>query len=452
MVTGFERAARIDEIFSRRGRIAAMLVFEAGLGRALAKAGVTTSDVADAIASCCAIDRFDVDRIARDSVSAGNDAIPLIEQLRARVAESSAAAADFVHWGATSQDVIDSATMLQLREALALYDSELRRLVLSLADLAEAESATPMVARTLLQHALPTTFGFKAALWLDGVHRAASRLHALRNSAVVLQFGGAVGTLAALGDKGPAVAAALSSELGLPTPEAPWHTTRDRIAEIAAGIGVLTGMLGKIARDVSLLSQSEIAELHEASSDGRGRSSTMPHKHNPVGCAAIVSTAIRMPGLVATILSGMVQEHERALGGWQSEWETVPEICTLGYSALATSTFVISGLQIDRDRMASNLDATKGAIFAEALTFALAPRVGREAARTLAQRALQRARNEARYLRDVLVGDQDVAAHLSTADVAKLFDPRNYIGAATDVTRRVVDRARRFAAELSEGQ
>jgi 3-carboxy-cis,cis-muconate cycloisomerase len=445
MVTDLEAAARMDELFSRRGRLARMLEFEAALARALAKTGLTTSDVAEAIASRCDIDRLDADRIARESVSAGNDAIPLVEQLRACVAESNPTAADFVHWGATSQDAIDSAVMLQLRQALALYDAALRRLIRSLADLAEAEAATPVVARTLLQHALPTTFGFKAALWLDGVLRAASRLRELQESALVVQFGGAVGTLAALGDRGPAVAAALSSELGLRLPDAPWHSTRDRVAEIAAAIGVLTGVLGKIARDVSLLAQSEIGELHEPSSDGRGRSSTMPHKQNPVACAAVLSAAIRLPGLVATILSAMVQEHERALGGWQSEWQTLPEVCSLGFSALANIDFIIAGLHIDRDRMAANLDATNGAIFAEALTFTLASRIGRESARNMVQRALQRSRKDARHLRDVVVDDPEVGAHLSGADVVKIFDPRNAVGMAAEVIRAVVARARRFS-------
>ena len=445
-------AARLDraaEVFSRRRRLEQMLTFEASLARALARVDSTTREIVEAIVAQCDATLYDADQLAHDAVGAGNEAIPLVERLRARVAQANADAAPLVHCGATSQDVIDTALMLQLREGLALYDAELRRLMFALADLAVAESETVMVARTWLQHALPTTFGFKVATWLDGVHRAARRIRDCR-SVLAVQFGGAVGTLAALGHDGPAIAAALASELGLPMAAAPWHTTRDRVAEIAGAIGVLTGTLGKIARDIALHAQSEIDELREPAIAGRGRSSTMPHKRNPVGCASILAAAVRMPGLVSTILAGMVQEHERALGGWQAEWETMPEIGRLGLEALAHTTQIVSGLEVDRARMASNLEATRGAVFSEAVSFALAAHVGGEA-KTHVRRALRRATSENRHLRDVLKDDREIGAHLSKSDVDRLFDPRNYLGVAPEVTRRVVERARAFAGEGQRG-
>jgi 3-carboxy-cis,cis-muconate cycloisomerase len=436
----------IAGVFSRDRTLECRLAFEASLARALATAGVTTTAVADVIAANCTAAAIDVDRLERDSIVAGNEAIPLVEQLRARVAETDPVAASFVHYGATSQDVIDTALMLQLRAAIVAFDGELRRLIATLAEHAAAESETPMVARTWMQHALPTTFGFKVAGWLDDVQHAHARIWALEDHAIALQFGGAVGTLAALGSHADSVAKALSAELSLPLPPIAWHSTRDRIGEVATAMGLLSATFGKIARDLSLMMQSEVDEVREPSQAGRGRSSTMPHKRNPVGCASILAAAIRAPGLVATILHGMVQEHERALGGWQAEWETLPQLCELTFDALAQTTIVVSGLEINRDRMMANLEITKGLVFAEAVTFALGRCVGRQAAEDLTRRAIRRATDEQRHLRDVLLDDRDVRAQLSTPDVEALFDARRYLGVASETAKRVAERARRDIA------
>ena len=427
-------------IFSRRRRLEHILSFEAALARALARAGFTTPDVADIIAAHCDANAIDLDRVDRDSAAAGNDVIPIVEQIVENVARSDAAAASFVHYGATSQDVIDTALMLQLRDVVALFDGEMRRLVAALARLAVVEAETPMAARTWMQHASPTSFGFKVAGWLDGVHRAHKRVCGLYD-AIVLQFGGAVGTLAAFGPRALSVAEALSSEMGLALPAIAWHSTRDRIGEIATTLGLLTATLGKIARDVSLMTQSEVDEVREPSAPGRGRSSTMPQKQNPVACAAVLSAAVRMPGLVATVLSGMVQEHERALGGWQAEWEVIPQICALAFEALDHTTTVISGLEVRRERMSANLDVTNGLIFAEALTFALASSVGRRSATELTKRAIQRAAAERRHLRDVIQDDLEIRGKLSKANIDAVFDPHQYLGIAAETVQRVADAA-----------
>jgi 3-carboxy-cis,cis-muconate cycloisomerase len=443
MVSGF--AGGMSEVFSPRRRLECLLAFEAALARALARAGVTTTDAAAVVVASCAVDAIDVARIERDAVSAGNEAIPLIEQLRGLVARTDRTAANVVHYGATSQDAIDTALMLQLRDAIALFDRDVGRLASALADLAIAEADTPMAARTWMQHAIPTTFGFKVAGWLDGIVRAHSRIRALCDGAIALQFGGAAGTLAALGPLGPDVARSLSDELGLPLPVIAWHATRDRVGEVATTLGLLSATLGKIARDLSLLMQTEVDEVREPSAlagSGRsGRSSTMPQKRNPVRCAAILSAAVRMPGLVAAALAEMVQEHERALGGWQAEWATIPQICELAFDALEHTTVVVAGLEVNRDRMAANLEMTHGLLFAEAVTFALAAAIGRQAAADVTTRSIRRATEEGRHLRDVLVDDDEVCRHLSPASIDGLFDPRRYLGVAARAARQVADSA-----------
>src|SRR4029077_3069882 len=269
---------------------------------------------------------FDMESLARATALSGNVAIPMVKALTEFVAHSDVQAAAFVHWGATSQDAIDTGLVLQLREALDLIDRDLAHLSASLTRLAAAHKSTLVAGRTWLQQGPPVTFGLKVAGWLDGVDRHLERLNHARTQVSVLQFGGAVGTLAALADRGLDVAAALARDFTLELPELPWHSHRDRLAEVAPSLGLLVGSLGKIARDISLMSQTEIDEVVEPSGPGRGGSSTMPHKRNPVGSAVILAAALRVPALVSTVLTAMVQEHERGMGGWHAEWETLPEI------------------------------------------------------------------------------------------------------------------------------
>jgi 3-carboxy-cis,cis-muconate cycloisomerase len=425
-------------IFSDQRRLQSMLDFEAALARALAHAGIAPSTAPAAIASQCRAESFSIEELGREAALAGNLAIPLLKHLTALVAKSDDKAAAFVHWGATSQDAIDTGLVLQLRDALALLDSGLANLSDALTLLVEGRISTVAAGRTWLQQAAPVTLGLKAAGWLDAIERHRARIHETRSNALVLQFGGAVGTLAALANRGPAVAAALAEDLKLPLPRLPWHAHRDRFAEVATTLGLLVGSLGKIARDVSLLAQTEVAEVNEPAAPGRGGSSTMPQKRNPVGSSVILAAAIRVPALVSIMLTAMVQEHERGLGGWHAEWETLPEICMLTAGALSHATEVVEGLEIHEAKIAQNLGATHGLILAEAVALALAKHIGRLPAHDLVEQACRRALKDARPLGDVLTEDAKVRAHLSADDLARLLDPKNYLGSAEKMSRDVL--------------
>ena len=430
--------ADVAAIFADDGRLQAMLDFEAALAAAEAKLGVIPADAAAAIAAECRVDRLDLAGFADDAAQAGNLAIPLVKRLTARVAARDQAAARFVHWGATSQDAIDTGLVLQLRSALDAIEGELARLADALAALAVAHKRTVLVGRTWLQQALPITFGLKAAGWLDGVERHRARLRAVRPRLFVLQFGGAAGSLASLGERGLAVAEALAGELELGLPDLPWHGQRDRFAELGALFGLVTGSLGKIARDLSLLMQTEIGEAFEPAGTGRGGSSTTPHKRNPVAAAAVLAAATRAPGLVATLMAAMVQEHERGLGGWHAEWVVLPELAILTAGALTQTADVVAGLELDTARMRANLDITHGLIMAEAVTMALGAALGRLEAHHLVEAACRRAIAERRHLRDVLAAEPAVAARLDAAALDHLFDPTNYLGVAEALIDRVL--------------
>ncbi|HEY2970672.1 MAG TPA: 3-carboxy-cis,cis-muconate cycloisomerase [Casimicrobiaceae bacterium] len=432
-------------IFSDHGRLQAMLDFEAALARAEARAGLVSATAAAAIGAQCKAELFDVDALAAAAAQAGNSAIPLVKQLTLLVAARDAEAARYVHWGATSQDAMDTGLVLQLCSALSAIDADLARLSSALAALAKAHAQTPLAGRTWLQQGPPVTLGLKAAGFLSAIERHRMRLAEVRGRIATLQFGGAVGTLAALGERGMDVASALAEELQLALPDLPWHAQRDRVAEVATTLGLVVGTLGKLARDVSLLMQTEVGEAFEPSAPGRGGSSTMPHKRNPVGSAVILAAAVRVPPLVATMLAAMVQEHERALGGWHAEWETLPQICTLAGGALAHAVAVVEGLQADPAQMAANLEITHGLILAEAVAMALGEKIGKMKAHELVEEASARAVRERRHLRDVLLADARVGAHLTSADLERLFDPRRYTGQA----ERLVTRA--LAARKLEG-
>jgi 3-carboxy-cis,cis-muconate cycloisomerase len=426
------------EAFADQARLQAMLDFAAALARAETRVGIVPPFATAAIEANCRAELFDAEALAREAAAAGNLAIPLLKQLTARVAASDPRAAGFVHWGATSQDMIDTGLVLQLRRATALIAQDLARLADALAALAAAHKRTPLAGRTWLQQATPVTFGLKAAGWLSAIGREGVRWRELAPRAFVIQFGGAAGTLAALGDDAIRVADALADDLGLRLPEIPWHTQRDRVAEAATALGLTVGTLGKIARDVSLLMQTEVGEAIEPNAPGHGGSSTMPHKQNPVGCAVVLAAATRVPALVSTMLSAMVQEHERGLGGWQAEWETLPEIFRLAAGALAQAVRVIEGLHIDPERMRANLDVTHGLILAEAVTMALARHIGRAPAHALLEAACREAVASGRHLRDVLSGNAEVTKHLSAADLDRLLDPANYLGVAEQLVERVL--------------
>ena len=432
------RSQDVEKVLSDRACLQGMLDFEAALATAEARAGVIPSSAAVAIAAKCKAELFDVGELARDAKLAGNIAIPLVKALTALVAQGDKDAARYVHWGATSQDAIDTGCVLQLRQALALLASDLDRLARGLAEVATEHRSTIVVGRTWMQQALPTTFGVKVAGWLHAVDRHRERMRETQRRAVVLQFGGAVGTLAALGDRGGEVAKHLAENLTLELPKIPWHSHRDRFAEVATTLGLCVGTLGKIAKDVSLHSQTEVAEVFEPAEKGRGGSSTMPHKRNPVASAVVLSAALRVPGLVSTMLAAMVQEQERGPGGWLAEWETLPEIVSLSAGALRRMTEMVLQLQIDAEQMKTNLEVTRGLIFAETVSMALASKIGKAQAHEVVETACGTARREKRHLRDVIAGDARVQTLLSAADLDGLFDPRRYLGAAEEFVDRVV--------------
>jgi 3-carboxy-cis,cis-muconate cycloisomerase len=433
------------EIFSDTNRLQRMLDFEAALARALAGAEVATRSSVASIEAQCKSNLYSRDAIAGAAALAGNLAIPLVKELTALVAKSDEKAAGFVHFGATSQDVIDTGLVLQLREALDDTERELARLSSVLRQLAAEHKETLLAGRTWMQQASPVTLGLKFAGWLDAIERHRERFAQTRKRVEVLQFGGAVGTLAALGSAGPRVAEALGQELKLALPEKVWHGQRDRPAEVAAIYGLLTGTLGKIARDISLMSQTEIGELAEPSAPSRGGSSTLPHKRNPVGCSVVLAAAIRIPGLVSTMLSAMVQEHERGLGGWQAEWETLPEICMLTSGALSQMIQILEGLEIHQDAMARNLDATQGLLMAEAVAMALAKHIGKMPAHQVIERASHRALESRKLFREVLVNEQEILKYLSAREIDELLDPKNYTGSAQVMIDRVLDSAKKHS-------
>jgi 3-carboxy-cis,cis-muconate cycloisomerase len=432
------RSQAVEKVFSNRATLQAMLDFEAALARAEARAGFIPPTAAPAIEAKCRAELYDMTVLARAAANAGNLAIPLVKQLTLLVAQKEKDAARYVHWGATSQDAIDTGRVLQLRQALILISSELDLFAVVLGELIHKHRSTLVVARTWMQQALPTTFGLKAAGWLDAIDRHRVRLAETQERCIVLQFGGAVGTMAALGARGLDVAANLAKELQLPLPDLPWHSHRDRMAEIATTLGLFCGTLGKIARDISLHAQTEVGEIFEPSADDRGGSSTMPHKRNPVTSAIVLSAAARVPALVGTMLAAMVQEQERGLGGWHAEWETLPDIVRLTAGALHHLTTTISELEVDPERMRQNLDMTQGLIFAEAVTMALAEKMARSDAHELVQQACKRAQSSRRDLRSVLAQDAIVKTNLTEAEFDRLFTPVNYLGVADQFIDRVL--------------
>jgi 3-carboxy-cis,cis-muconate cycloisomerase len=431
--------------FSDRALLQAMLDFEAALARAEGKTGVIPESAVRPIADACRADLYDIPEIGRAAALAGNPAIPLVKALTAAVREDARA---WVHWGGTSQDVIDNALTLLMRQGCKLLLDDLRAAMAALAALVEAHRATPMAGRTWLQQALPITFGFKAAGWLAALGSTAADLRAAQDG-LALQFGGAAGTLAALGGDGMKVRKALSEELQLPEPAIAWHADRTRFARIACALGMLAGTLSKIATDVLLLMQTEVAEAFEPAAAGKGGSSTMPHKRNPVGAAAIRANHRRAGGLVATMVMAMEGEHERSPGAWSAEWETLRDLfCLAGGSAHQLRTMV-AGLEVRPERMRANLDATLGLPLAESLMMALAPKIGRMQAHHRVEAAAKRAVAEGRHLAEVAKAEPAIQGYLSEAEIDAAFDPLGYLGSANAMIDSVLAEAR---AELKRGE
>jgi 3-carboxy-cis,cis-muconate cycloisomerase len=450
LLDGFFRSPSVESVFSDAAAVQSILDFEAALARAQARAGIISASAAAAISSSCRFELFDLPSLAQAMPSAGNLAIPLLKQLNGIVGRNSPDALRYIHFGATSQDALDTGLVLQLRAAIRCIEIDLDAIVAALIDISEAHRNTMLVARTWLQHALPTTFGYITAGWLDAFLRHCDRLQDQLENSLVLQFGGAAGTLAALGDRGPQIAKLLAEELAIPLPRIPWHAQRERIAATATTLGLLSGTMAKIARDLSLHMQSEVGELSEPPSTGRGGSSTMPHKQNPVASAAILASASRVPALVSTVLSAMSGEYQRSLGAWQSEWEVVPEIVRLTAGGSHQLAALLPRLAVNAERMRANLDLTDGLIYAEAVSLALSEKLNRTSAHKLVESTCRRAQFEKRHLRAVLSEDAEVTAILSPENIASLFEPANYLGSAGTFIDAVLAAARsQLAQKLS---
>jgi 3-carboxy-cis,cis-muconate cycloisomerase len=426
--------ADLAAVFSSTGHVAQLLAFEAALARAEARAGLIPAEAATAITAACQIEHYDVAALYRAAAFAGTVAIPLVQALTAQVAPSGRA---YVHWGATSQDAIDTALMLQFRAGLLLIEADLLRLAAACARLVVDHRTTLMPARTLLQQALPLPFGLKAARWLALVVRQVRALRAQRTTLAV-QFGGAAGTLAALGEHGLHVAELLAEELGLQAPDLPWHTERDRSATLAATLGVVGGSMAKIAQDLVLLAQSEVGEASEAAEAGKGRSSAMPQKRNPVDAVLAQAAARLAQGQVPIVLGAMAQEHERAAGGWQAEWQALPDLARYTGGAVAHVANAVAGLQIDAARMQANLAQGGGLLLAESLTMALAPHLGRPAAQQIVQHLCTRAVAEGTTLEAMALAEPQVAAVLTPAAVAAALDPAAYLGSSAALIERAL--------------
>jgi 3-carboxy-cis,cis-muconate cycloisomerase len=435
LMTPLYASAAMRAIMSDRARLQRMLDFEAALARAEAAVGVITATGAAVIGEACDAERYDIAALVEASAPSGNIAVAVVNALMQAVDKKTA---DFVHWGATSQDVIDTALVLELRAAIDALLSDLDLAIKGFTTLAGRHRRTLAVARTLMQHALPMPFGLKLAGYAAALGRSRERLLRLRREALALQFGGAAGTLAALGDHGMGVAERLAALLDLQLPDAPWHTHRDRLAEVAACFGILAGTCGKIARDVTLMMQTEVGEAFEPGAPGRGGSSTLPHKRNPVGAAAALSAATVAPNLVATLLAAQVQEHERSPGGWHTDWMTFPALALVTSGALSAVVEIAQGLEIDVERLRANLERTGGQIMAEALSFALAEKMGRAEAHAVVQELSRQAVREKRPLKEVLLSTLRVKWQLGAAGIEKLFMPLTYQGSAQTFIDRLV--------------
>lgn len=436
----FLTSSEMIATFDDAAIVQAMFRFEAALARAQADEGLIPPAAASAIAGVCNAQLYDIPALIHAGRRAGSLAIPLVKELTKTVALYDEGAARHVHWGSTSQDVIDTAMVLVTREALQLLDDGLDALCAHLLALADAHLGTPVLARTLMQPAQVTSFGFKVAGWLAPLARARLALRQAAARALQLQLGGAVGTLSVLKDDGAAVAARVAAQLGLKVADAAWHTQRDEWVRLGLEVAVLTGSLGKLATDLSLMAQGEIAELAEPSGNGRGGSSAMPHKRNPVSALIALAASRRTPQHAAALLACMDQQHERGLGNWQAELAEWPPLFLSAHGALRALNEAFAGLTVDRERMLANIAALQGLVFAESASSYLAGAIGRQHAHALLERLTVRVTAEGRpldaLLREAIEADAQLASQVDLRQLATLFDP----AAALEPARRLAER------------
>jgi 3-carboxy-cis,cis-muconate cycloisomerase len=434
------------EIFSVRRRLGAMLDVEVALARAEGQLGVIPAAAAEAIAAAAGVDRLDVETIVALTQNVGYPVVPLIQQV-AQLAGNDAGR--YVHWGATTQDILDTATVLQLRDAFELLESDLAAIARALVSRAQLHRGDVMAGRTHLQHALPITFGYACAVWLAPLLDHVERLRSVRERVLTLQFGGAVGTLASLGKHARDVAVALAEGLQLRVPDAPWHVDRSVFAEAAAAVGVACGSLAKIATDVALLMQTEVAEVFEPHAPGRGGSSTMPQKRNPIACEYVLATTRGVHALVPLMLQATAGDHQRSTGPWQTEEIALPQIFVLASAAFAQTRTIAEGMTVDAARMRHNVDATAGLIASEAVAMALAEHVGHSAAHAIVSDACATAITAQQPLLDELVTRPEVTHYFDRAALEQLLDPARYLGESGAIVDRVVRRAARILTPMS---
>ena len=434
----------VTEIFSDRALVSYMIEAEVALAQAQAQVGVIPESAATAISNIAAtaIDQIDFDTLAIATGLAGNIAIPFVKQLTAIVKQNDEDAARYVHWGATSQDILDTAYILQCRAAMTHVEALIRQCYRTALTQAEQYRSQVMIGRTWLQQGLPITLGHKLARWASVFHRDLVRIEAMKSRVLTAQLGGAVGSLASLQHQGTAVVQAFAAQLQLSVPSCTWHGERDRIVEIASVLAMVTGSLGKMARDWSLMMQTEIAEVFEPTAKGRGGSSTMPHKRNPVAAASVLAAANRVPVLMSSLYQSMVQEHERSLGGWHAEWLALPEIFQLCAGALERTLDVLQGMQVNAENMQRNLECTQGLIMAEAVMMALAPHMGRLQAHHVVEAACKKTVEKGVHLKDVIAELDQVKDLFSVAQINDIFKPESYLGNIQDQIDAVLQEAK----------
>ncbi len=437
--------ADVTEIFSDTASLKYMIHAEVALAEAEASVGViphSAAQIISQVANDQGTKLIDFEGLATATALAGNIAIPFVKQLTAAVKNVDEEASRYVHWGATSQDIIDTATILQARDALDVIQMQLQQAYKACVFLAEKYRDQVMIGRTWLQQALPITLGHKAARWASSFKRDLDRLEQIKARVLTAQLGGAVGSLASILDQGTAVVEAFAKQLNLSTPECTWHAERDRMIEIANFLAIIVGNTGKMARDWSLMMQTEIAEVFEPTAKGRGGSSTMPHKRNPVAAASILAAANRVPALMSSIYQSMVQEHERSLGAWHAEWLALPEIFQLCAGNLQRTIEVLEGLEVNSENMHRNLENTNGLIMAEAVMMALAPKIGRLNAHHLVENACKKAVSETRHLQDVISELEEVKQHFNKEQLSEIFKPESYLGNIQDQIDKVLQDAK----------
>lgn len=425
------------EVFSDERRTGYYLEIEIALARAQSRLGIIPEKAAREIERQCRIENIDLARLKQQTERIGYPILGVVQQIVGLCADG---LGEWCHWGATTQDITDTAAIMQIRAALELVEKDMEAIAAALADLSRRYRDTPMAGRSNLQQAVPLTFGFKTAALLGAMQRHRERLAQLRPRVLVGEFGGAVGTLASLGANGLKVQAAMMEELGLGQPDIAWHTVRDRIGEVACFLGLLTGTLGKISMDVKLLMQTEVAEVYEPFHEARGSSSTMPQKRNPISCLYIHSTVALVRQHVAALLEAAVTDHERSTGPWEIEWISLPEIFLLASGALAQTKLLVSGLEVDADRMRANLDLTRGMIVSEAVMMGLGPHLGRQRAHDLVYDICRKVSATGVPLVELLAQNAEISKHLTRAELDKMCDPAGYLGLAGEMVDKVLAR------------